>query len=115
MLYREVAVDNQKKTLLVLPSSFVESVLKGLHNDMKHTTKDSTMSLLRERFFWPGLFSDTESWVANCERCIRRKILLPCPGLNQSPQTTKPTLYHVAIKAGLYRKATQVRIIPNIT
>ena len=29
MLYREKVVDNQKKTQLVLPSSFVESVLKG--------------------------------------------------------------------------------------
>ena len=73
MLYREVVVDNQKKTQLVLPSSFVESVLKGLHNDMGHPSKDRTMSLLRDRFFWPGMFSDTESWIANCERCIRRK------------------------------------------
>ena len=43
------------------------------HNDMGHPCKDRTMSLLRERFFWPGMFSDTESWIANCERCIRRK------------------------------------------
>ena len=73
MLHREVVVDNQKKTQLVLPSSFVESVLKGLHNDMGHPSKDRTMSLLCDRFFWPGMFSDTESWIANCERCIRRK------------------------------------------
>ena len=45
MLYKEVVVDNQKKTQLVLPSSFVESVLKGLHNDMGHPSKDRTMSL----------------------------------------------------------------------
>ena len=51
MLYREVVVDNQKKTQLVLPSSFVKSVLKGLHNDMGHPSKDRTMSLLRDRFF----------------------------------------------------------------
>ena len=73
MLYREVLIDSQKRTQLVLPSSFVESVLTGLHNDMGHPCKDRTMSLLRERFFWPGMFSDTESWIANCERCIRRK------------------------------------------
>ena len=42
MLYREVVVDNQKKTQLVLPSSYVESVLKGLHNDMGHPTLANT-------------------------------------------------------------------------
>ena len=73
MLYREVVVDNQKKTQLVVPSSYVESVLKGLHNDMGHPSKDRTMSLLRDRFFWPGMVSDTDSWIANCERCIRGK------------------------------------------
>ena len=73
MLYREVVVDSQKKTQLVLPSSFIESVLTGLANDMGHLSKDRTISLLRERFYWPGIFSDTESWIANCERCIRKK------------------------------------------
>ena len=73
MLYREVVVDSQKKTQIVLPSSFIESVLTRLHNDMGHPSKDGTMALLHERFFWPGLFSTTESWIANCKRCIRRK------------------------------------------
>ena len=40
-----------------------------------------------------------------------------CPGLgsNQDLLRGSQTLYRVAIKAGLYRKAVQVRIIPNIT
>ena len=40
---------------------------------MGHPSKDRTMSLLRDLFYWPEIFSDTESWIANCERCIRRK------------------------------------------
>ena len=40
---------------------------------MGHPSKDRTMSLLCDRFFWPGMTSDTEQWVSNCERCIKRK------------------------------------------
>ena len=40
-----------------------------------------------------------------------------CPGRgsNQDHLRGSQTLYRVAIKAGLYRKAVQVCIIPNIT
>ena len=40
---------------------------------MGHPSKDRTLSLLRDRFFWPGMTSDTEQWVSNCETCIKRK------------------------------------------
>ena len=73
VLYRETQVDSEKKNLLVLPSCFIEQVLTGLHNDMGHPGKDRTLSLLRDRFYWPGMTSDTDAWITNCGRCIRRK------------------------------------------
>ena len=38
-----------------------------------HPNKDRTLSLLRDRFFWPGMTSDTDAWISNCDRCIKRK------------------------------------------
>ena len=73
VLYRELDIDNEKKHLLILPTCFIEQVLTGLHNDMGHPGKDRTLSLLRDRFYWPGMTSDTENWIKNCGRCIRRK------------------------------------------
>ena len=73
VLYRELNIDNEKKHLLILPTCFIEQVLTGLHNDMGHPGKDRTLSLLRDRFYWPGMTSDTENWIKNCGRCIRRK------------------------------------------
>ena len=73
LLYREVVSENERKNQLVLPICYIEKALTGLHNDMGHPSKDRTMSLLRDRFFWPGMTSDTEQWVSNCERCIKRK------------------------------------------
>lgn len=73
MLYRETVIENEKTSQLVLPSCYIEQVLSGLHNDMGHPSKDRTLSLLRDRFFWPGMTADTETWVKNCDRCIKRK------------------------------------------
>ena len=73
LLYREVLTECETKNQLVLPSCFIEQVLKGLHNDMGHPNKDRTLSLLRDRFFWPGMTSDTDAWISNCDRCIKRK------------------------------------------
>lgn len=72
ILYREVkgeTIVNQ----LVLPQCYRKMVLKGLHSDIGHPGRDRTLSLLRERYFWPGMASDVEKWVSTCERCIRRK------------------------------------------
>ena len=61
------------KNQLVLPACFIEEVLTGLHTEMGHLSKDRTLSLLRDRFFWPGMTADIDSWIKNCGRCIRRK------------------------------------------
>ena len=73
ILYRETVIENEKKSQLVLPSCYIEQVLCGLHNDMGHLSKDRTLSLLRDRFFWPGMTADTETLVKNCDRCFKRK------------------------------------------
>ncbi|MCG7878261.1 MAG: DDE-type integrase/transposase/recombinase [Candidatus Thiodiazotropha taylori] len=73
VLYRELQTEDGKQNQLVLPSVYIEQVLVGLHNDMGHPSKDRTLSLMRDRFFWPGMTADTESWISNCGRCIRRK------------------------------------------
>ena len=73
VLYRQVQTEDGMKNQLVLPACFIEEVLIGLHTDMGHPSKDRTLSLLRDRFFWPGMTTDTESWIKNCGRCIRRK------------------------------------------
>ena len=73
LLYRDVISEGELKHQLVLPSGYIEQVLTGLHNEMGHPSKDRTLSLIRDRFFWPGMTSDTETWVSNCERCIKRK------------------------------------------
>lgn len=73
VLYREVTEKEQKKKQLVLPQVFVESALKGLHDEMGHPGRERTQKLLKERFFWPGIAKDADDWVKKCDRCFRSK------------------------------------------
>ena len=45
---------------------------------------------------------------AKCNRRKNGNNIFPRPGIEPGPLDSSPTLYHVAIKAGLYRKAVQV-------
>lgn len=40
---------------------------------MGHQGRDRIISLLRDRFNWHGMAKDVESWISNCDRCLRRK------------------------------------------
>lgn len=75
ILYRET-IDNltqAKVKQLVLPEKYKMDVLRGLHTEVGHPSKDRTLSLIRERFFWPGVYTDVEKYVGSCDRCLRRK------------------------------------------
>ena len=73
VLYREVEISGEKRKQLVIPKTFVRNVLTRLHNDQGHPGRDRTLSLIKDRFYWPGSTKDVEDWIANCGRCVRRK------------------------------------------
>ena len=73
ILYRTTQIDGQQTSQLVLPVHYRSIVLKLLHDDSGHQGRDRTISLVRSRFFWPGLDSDVEKKVKTCDRCIMRK------------------------------------------
>ena len=73
VLYKTITIDGEQASQLVLPIHFRSIVLKLLHDDSGHQGRDRTISLVRSRFFWPGLESDVEKKIKNCDRCILRK------------------------------------------
>ena len=73
VLYREVRNKNDKTYQLVLPQCYIEDVLRGLHTDIGHPGRDRTLTLLRERFYWPNMTADVDKFISKCDRCIRRK------------------------------------------
>ena len=77
VLYRKSYSDNSttKKTMwqLVVPKLFRERALSSCHDDVGHQGILRTLSLLRERFYWPGMQEEATQYVMRCSRCLRRK------------------------------------------
>lgn len=73
ILYRNGSVCGHPVVQLVVPSVFYDIIFAGLHNDAGHQGRDRTTSLIKSRFFWPGLDMFVEKQVRECQRCIRRK------------------------------------------
>ena len=57
----------------MLPSSLAETIFRAYHDDLGHQGRDRTTSLIRRRYFWPGMNTYIKTMVQLCERCIRRK------------------------------------------
>ena len=56
-----------------MPKLFRERALSGCHDDVGHQGILRTLSLLRERFYWPGMQEEATQYVMHCSRCLRRK------------------------------------------
>ena len=77
ILYRKSYTDNSssRKVLwqLVVPKAYRARALAGCHDDVGHQGRMRTISLLRERFFWPGMQEEATQYVVKSSRCLRRK------------------------------------------
>ena len=99
VLYRKSYSDNStsKKTLwkLVVPKLFRERALLGCHDDVGHQGILRTFSLLRERFYWPGMQEEATQHVLKCSRCLRRKTPLQVAPLQPILVTQPLELVHM--------------------
>ena len=50
-----------------------KTALEGLHDNAGHLAVEKTLSLVKDRFFWPKMAKDVETYVKSCEQCIKRK------------------------------------------
>ena len=77
ILYRKTYTDNSSSKKiqwqLVVPKAYRSRALAGCHDDVGHQGRMRTLSLLRERFFWPGMQTEAIQYVLKCTRCLRRK------------------------------------------
>ena len=77
ILFRKSYTDNtsSKKIIwqLVVPKTHRHKAILGCHDDIGHQGRVRTLSLLRERFFWPGMQVEATQHIAKCSRCLKRK------------------------------------------
>ena len=77
VLYRKTILDNnaerKPRLQLILPGHMTKRVLNGCHNQVGHQGIVRTLSLLRERFYWPGMHKEVTLYVNKCQSCLKRK------------------------------------------
>ena len=73
VLHRKFTLNGQEFLQLVLLPGFEDIVFQALHDHLGHHGRDGTTSLIKQRFFWPGMDWYIKSKVKACDRCIRRK------------------------------------------
>ena len=77
ILFRKSFTDNtsSKKIIwqLVIPKSHRHQAILGCHDEVGHQGRVRTLSLLRERFFWPNMQVEATQHIAKCSRCLKRK------------------------------------------
>ena len=50
-------------------------VLNSCHDQLGHQGIVRTLSLLRERFYWPGTHKQATLYVSKCQNCLKRKAI----------------------------------------
>ena len=77
VLYRKTILDNsaerKPRFQLILPQHLTTRALKGCHDQVGHQGVVRTLSLLRERFYWPGMHREATLYVGKCQNCLKRK------------------------------------------
>ena len=73
LLYLQVTPTNSqdKMPVFVIPTADRQATIDGCHRSVGHQGHDHTLSLMKERFWWPGMSQALLKAVANCGRCIQ--------------------------------------------
>ncbi len=74
VMYRMVSDQyGQKYGQLVIPPSFRDRALEGVHDETGHMGYERTLELARARFYWPKVAEYVERKCRTCERFIKSK------------------------------------------
>ena len=73
VLYRKAIINEQDFRPLVIPLEYRDTIYRALYDDLGHQGRDRITSLVKQRFFWPGIDSYIRDRVRQCHRCTLRK------------------------------------------
>ena len=86
MLYLRVTPSHSQEEvpIFVVPIHKKRAAIDGCHRFAGHQGRDRTVSLMKERFWWPGMIQDAMSSVRNCARCVQFEARVQKPHLRLS-------------------------------
>ena len=97
MLYLKVTPPNTQEEAyaFVVPNIKRRVALDGCHRFMGHQGRDRTSSLLKERFWWPGMVKECTLALKDCRRCIIFEAKVQTPKLAPILTTELMDLIHI--------------------
>ena len=87
--------ENEDLLLFVVPKAHQSATLNGCHQDTGHQGCDSTLSLLQEQFWWPGLAKQMRQSIGACTCCLQYEGGFPKALLCPIVATASLDLLHV--------------------
>ena len=71
LLYLRVMPKRSNEDILVfvVPGLKLQAAIDGCHHYLGHQGRDRTLSLLKERFWWPGMAQRMMMSIRNCPKC----------------------------------------------
>ena len=106
VLYRCVSINGIQQHVLCVPQSLIPLILKHLHDNTGHQGIERTVTLIRDRFYWPKIQQDIEKYCKQCKRCILAKE--PTPKI-------KPKMYHLTASQPLDIVAIDFTVLESST
>ena len=97
LLYLQATpTDSQESVpVFVVPTNDRQAAIDGCHHSAGHQGQDRTLSLMKERFWWPGMSQALLKAVANCGRCIQYEAKGQLPPMQPIICTEPMELVHI--------------------
>ena len=97
LLYLQATPTNSQDTTLVfvIPAVDRQAAIDGCHRGARHQGRDRTLSLMKERFWWPGMSQALLKAVANYGRCIQYEAKGQLPPMQPIICTELMELVHI--------------------
>lgn len=76
LLHRKIFRFNHVRSVPVIPKNKAKDIIKVYHNTSAngaHLGKDRTFYKIRERFYWPGMYTDIVEHIKSCPNCLTNK------------------------------------------
>ena len=96
LLWKREMRHNKQKTVLVVPKSLREKVIKDTHGDLiiGHESTNKTKERILSSYWWPGMTTQIDNHIKACEKCQKTRkdnresstFLTPLPQCNEPNQ-----------------------------
>ena len=117
LLYLQVTPTNSQDSapVFVVPADDRQAAIDVCHRTAGHQGRDRTLSLMKERFWWPGMSQALLKAIATCGCCIQYEAKGQLPSMQPIICTEPMELVHIDYVGMEVTVATQKKpIVKNI-